>query len=238
MSKYSLKNMTKTKLLMATLRAIIDLSALIGLLTLLILIFAGVITLWALKLPFRVGFYLVRKSWGRKWLLMMTLVSIIYLIGVSISFYRLERVQNQRLSYKVFALEQKLRVEEERNDALAIKLDQEVQDRGRYVSPEAKGYVEGLVKQYFGANASTALRVFNCESGLSPFNYHQNKAGLGADLGVAQVNSKFHQARFEKMFGIPFEIGAYIPELNLKYAKYLFDHSGFNPWVCAKIVKA
>jgi hypothetical protein len=233
---YTLYKMTKTNLMLAALSSVIGLVALIGLTTLIILFNISLILTWALKLPFRAGFYLVRHRWGQYWLFMATFIALVYLAGVAIQFYKLEKDQNIRLNHKVFALEQKLRDETERNDALALKLEEKQEDRGRFVSPESKGYIVNLVKQYFGVHADSALKVFNCESGLSPFNYHKNKEGLGADLGVAQVNSKYHQARFEKMYGIPFEIGAYIPELNVKYAKFLHDHSGFGPWVCSKIV--
>ena len=92
------------------------------------------------------------------------------------------------------------------------------------------------LKKYFGDKALLAEKVFTCESGLNPQAIHINKPGLGGDYGIAQINDKWHKARFEQMFGVKFEVGIHDYDLNIRYAKFLYDNSqGFSPWVCARI---
>lgn len=106
-------------------------------------------------------------------------------------------------------------------------------------STSVKALSKYYIKKYFGNDADKAERIFTCESGLNPqaININQGIHAGSADRGIAQINDKFHKARFEKMFGVPFEIGAHDTDMNIKYAKFLYDNSkGFGPWVCARIL--
>lgn len=128
-----------------------------------------------------------------------------------------------------------------KNDELlqenAILKDKLMNSSKVQVPQATKSVVRFYLQKYFGDEAETAEKVFTCESGLSPTGVHVNKPGLGSDFGVAQINDRFHKARFEKMYDVAWDTGIYDVNLNIQYAKYLYDHSGFNPWVCAKIVK-
>lgn len=92
------------------------------------------------------------------------------------------------------------------------------------------------IEKYFGNVATKIEKVMTCESNLNNQLIHVNKPGLGVDRGIYQLNDKWHKDRFEKMFNIQFEIGAHDFQLSTLYAKYLYEHSGLNPWVCSKLV--
>lgn len=236
--KHTLFNVTKMEVFLWLIKSIGYGLAIIFMVLMVIALHVGMITVWLLKLPFRFGFYAVKYRWGRQWLSGMFLISLVYLSSFGVKTYAEQRSENTHLQNEVYVLSQSLKSEQERNDALAYKLSEKQQTIGRQISPQAKVYVASLIKKYFGTQADSALRVFTCESGLSPFNYSNKPNFDGSeDHGVAQINDKWHKARFEAMFGIPFEIGIYIPELNIQYAKYLWDHSGASPWVCSKVLK-
>lgn len=79
--------------------------------------------------------------------------------------------------------------------------------------------------------------TMQCEnSSLQTDKKNTNKPGLGYDLGLAQINSRFHKDRVEKMFGLPFDVAMGMPVLNYIYAAFLVEHSGLTPWVCDRIV--
>lgn len=196
--------------------------------------------LWLLMFPFRTLRFMWHNSWGRKWIFVMLFVLVIYAVSWGVKQYLLARQALAASERHIATLQAELYTERDRNEAIAMKLSQgEQSDRGRHISAASKEYIKSLVIKTFGSQADTALRVFNCESGLSPFNVNtKNAPGLGIDGGVAQINERWHKARFEKMYGVPYEIGVYDPELNLKYAKFVQENSGWGAWVCARIVKA
>jgi len=166
------------------------------------------------------------------------LVAFFYIAGLGVKMYTYERAARVSAERQVQLLGQKLNHENEVRVVLAAKLDEKQEDRGRHISPQSKQYIIDLVHKIFGPQAETALKVFNCESGLSPFNINdKNAPGLGIDGGVAQINERWHKVRFEKMFGVPYEVGVFNPELNLKYAKFLQENSGWGAWVCSRILK-
>lgn len=117
-------------------------------------------------------------------------------------------------------------------------LEEKLSGSTQNAAPETtKAVVRYYLNKYFGDQAATAEKVFTCESGLRPNAVHVNNPGLGTDNGVAQLNDRWHKARFEKMYNVPFEVGAYDVSLNIQYAKSLYDHSGWGAWVCSRIVK-
>jgi hypothetical protein len=120
-------------------------------------------------------------------------------------------------------------------------LEEKLQKSAKTITPAStKELVRFYIRKHFPQNEwARAEQVFTCESGLNPQSAGTNQVGAhkgSIDRGVAQVNDKFHKARFEKMYGIPFEVGAHDIELNLRYARYLYDHSGWGPWVCRKVL--
>jgi hypothetical protein len=88
------------------------------------------------------------------------------------------------------------------------------------------------IKKYFGKDADKVEKVMNCESGLS----NQTINTKSGDYGLYQINKYWHKERFEKMYGVKFEVGVHDWDLSSKYAKFLYDSSGLGPWVCARIV--
>lgn len=124
----------------------------------------------------------------------------------------------------------------EENSVLKEKLERSSKAQ---VDDRTKEIVRYYLKEYFKEAAPVAEKVFTCESGLNP-NAKNVNGGAHAgsvDRGVAQINDKFHKARFEKMYGVSFEVGAHDIQLNLKYAAYLYHASGnFHLWVCSKVL--
>ena len=80
------------------------------------------------------------------------------------------------------------------------------------------------------------MAILKCENGTyDPKRVNVNKPGLGYDLGIAQINSKFHSNRVKEFFGQEFDEAMQDPVKNLVYATYLYQNSGFEPWVCNKL---
>lgn len=120
---------------------------------------------------------------------------------------------------------------------LAQDLKDKLERSATYQTPEnVKELSRVYLRKYFGKDATTMEKVVMCESGLDPRRSHTNKPGLGADFGLYQINDKWHKDRFEKMYGVPFEVGVYDLDLSSKYAKFLFDHNRYDSWVCADIL--
>lgn len=81
--------------------------------------------------------------------------------------------------------------------------------------------------------------TMECENGtLQTDRKNVNKDKVKSeDVGMAQINSKYHAERVEKMFGMEFETAMEIPILNYIYAAFLVDHAGnFHQWVCDDLV--
>lgn len=89
------------------------------------------------------------------------------------------------------------------------------------------GSVEEIINRYFGASASKAMAVARCESGLNP----SAMSPGGGNHGLFQINN-VHSPRFESVTGVPWS-GRYDAEANTRFAKWLFDQSGWGPWACA-----
>ena len=101
---------------------------------------------------------------------------------------------------------------------------------------EVRSPEETKVCEYFPENCDFFIKVFRCESGLvaNKISYVPNWDG-SRDYGVAQLNSRWQKANFERMFGVPFETGALNADLNLKFAReWLYDYQGMNPWKSSK----
>lgn len=78
------------------------------------------------------------------------------------------------------------------------------------------------------ARHDQAIEVVDCETGgtwdptvVSPTNDH----------GLFQINERYHRAEFERVTGQPWS-AVYDPFWNARYARYLYDRSGWQPWTC------
>lgn len=120
----------------------------------------------------------------------------------------------------------------EQNQALREKLESSARIK---VDDKTKELVRFYIKKYFGNASGEAEKVFTCESGLAPNAYNGKNTNGSVDRGVPQINS-VHAKRFETMYGIKYELGAHDIDISMKYAKFLYDHSGWNPWVCSKVL--
>lgn len=209
--------------------------------TLLLCSGVGALTVWALKLPFRALRYLINYGKANPWFKRLVVCFVIIgllIIPLRINKLRIDEAQARNYyQSRVEGLETELAQEKDKSAALEVMANTKVSDRGRHISDKAKSYMRGLICKYFDKNCAEALAIANCESGLSPFNFSvkPNRDGT-EDHGAFQVNDKWHQKRFEQMYGIPFEIGIYDPELNVQYAKFLYEHSGWNAWTCKKVL--
>jgi hypothetical protein len=79
--------------------------------------------------------------------------------------------------------------------------------------------------------------TMECENGrLESTRSHINKDGT-EDVGMSQINDKWHRQRVERMFGMDFDLAMRIPILNYIYAAWLVDHDkNFHQWACDRIV--
>lgn len=118
------------------------------------------------------------------------------------------------------------------NDELKAKLDASSRIE---TSETTKALVRAKIKQYFGDKAAEAEKVFTCESGLNNMVVNTRNTNGSVDRGVPQINS-IHAKRFKEMYGIDYNIGAHDIDLSLQYAKFLYDHQGWTPWVCRYIL--
>lgn len=90
--------------------------------------------------------------------------------------------------------------------------------------------IQALIQSYFPDNYAVMIAIAQCESGLREFKSDGTvlRGGDGVALGVFQINEKSHAARAVSM-GLDINTS----NGNIAYAKYLYDHSGTDPWVTA-----
>ncbi|MCB0385041.1 MAG: transglycosylase SLT domain-containing protein [Bdellovibrionales bacterium] len=82
------------------------------------------------------------------------------------------------------------------------------------------------MREHFPEDAPTAIAIAQCESGLKPEAYNPKNYDGSVDRGLLQLNST-HDARMKSLGLDPWD-----PEDNVKFARILYDESGFRPWVC------
>ena len=76
-----------------------------------------------------------------------------------------------------------------------------------------------------------AACIIQRESGGNP-----NAISPTRDYGLFQINRAAHKANFQARYHISFETGALRPDLNARYARYLYDYykargqDPFTPW--------
>ncbi|MGH7745557.1 MAG: transglycosylase SLT domain-containing protein, partial [Candidatus Dormibacteria bacterium] len=103
-------------------------------------------------------------------------------------------------------------------------------------SPEEKVMSTFYINKYFGGLASEAVKVFTCESNLNNTAINRRNTNGTLDMGIAQINS-VHQAQFKTITGLDYNIGALDPDANIKFAYWLYQHSGWTAWACYGIVE-
>ncbi len=98
-------------------------------------------------------------------------------------------------------------------------------------TPETKT-VETLIREIghdYGVDASLALKIARCESGLKQYN-KEGKVLRGRvnpdDVGVFQINERYHLPASEKL-----GLNIYTVDGNIKYAMSLMDHDGIRHWI-------
>lgn len=161
------------------------------------------------------------------------------LILGSIPFYLLRN--NEKLSIKHAEASIKLEeVKEEnaqiqdQNEALRVKLEFSSK---QVTDDTTKELVRFYIRKYFPKDEwSIAEAISKCESGMNPKSLNEHNKNGTTDRGAWQLNT-VHAKRFEQMYGIKWEIGAHDIDLSTQYAKFLWDHSSWGPWVCLGIIK-
>ena len=91
-------------------------------------------------------------------------------------------------------------------------------------------FTEADVRKYF-VNQPLLAEIARCESTFR----HYDKDGNvlrgrvnGADVGVMQINEKYHLERAVKL-----GLDIYTPEGNMAYARYLYEKQGAQPWIAS-----
>ncbi len=90
----------------------------------------------------------------------------------------------------------------------------------------APGSIDAIIQRHFGAAAPTARRIAVCESNLNP-----RAVSPTNDHGLFQINA-VHRGQFESVTGAPWS-AVYDPEVNTRYARWLYGQQGWGPWSCA-----
>ena len=78
----------------------------------------------------------------------------------------------------------------------------------------------------FPEDPQTALAVAQCESGFKQSAYNDKNVTPTYDSGIFQINS-VHQKRLDEL-----GLDKWNVEDNIRFARMLYDESGWQPWVC------
>lgn len=97
----------------------------------------------------------------------------------------------------------------------------------RPAPPVANGAIDEIIVRHFGAVADQARRIVQCESNGNP-----GAVSPTNDHGLFQINI-VHRDQFAAVTGHPWS-AVYDPEINTRYAKWLYDQQGWRPWTCRK----
>jgi len=122
---------------------------------------------------------------------------------------------------------------QKQNEALKSKLEASA----KIVTPDTqKTIARAYIAQYFGDQANIADQVATCESNYSNLALNDKNKNGSQDRGVFQINS-VHATQFKQVTGHDYTIFAHDTSDNVKFAKWLWDHSGPSAWVCYSIVR-
>lgn len=145
-----------------------------------------------------------------------------------------EPVKNENQELKK-QLEEKKQVIAEQEQTIAIQEKQLMKQAPVRLSDDS---LNKLIDSLFPKGASDRFRaILGCENAThDPKRINRNKDG-SYDLGISQINSYWHKARVEKMFGQSFDEAMSDPVKNVTYASILYkEHKNFSPWVCDKLI--
>jgi soluble lytic murein transglycosylase-like protein len=88
--------------------------------------------------------------------------------------------------------------------------------------------IKGMIEREFGKHADEALRIAFCESRFDP----SDVSSAGA-VGVFQIRPVDHGWRVKK---VKDGKDLFDPWTNIRVAHHIYEHQGWGPWVCARIV--
>jgi transglycosylase-like protein with SLT domain len=89
------------------------------------------------------------------------------------------------------------------------------------------GSIKGMIEREFGKHADEAMRIAFCESRFDP----NDVSGAGA-VGIFQIRTVDHGWRVKKVHGKDLTD----PWTNVRVAHHIYEHQGWGPWVCARIL--
>lgn len=93
------------------------------------------------------------------------------------------------------------------------------------------------IHKYFPQSAWADIEAtMRCESNLNNLSTNWHNKNGSIDRGLYMINS-VHAKQFKEVTGMDYETGAYDWDASSKFARWLYDHSGLQPWVCYQIVK-
>jgi len=168
--------------------------------------------------------------------------SVLFIIFLTFIFLVISlKVQDIGISLAIAELDSKyISKQMELNEKL-IRENAELRDKlensNKIETPETtKKLMQFYIQKYFPESEwEKATKISTCESNMNPQTINTKNRNGTVDRGAWQINT-VHKERFSKMYGIDWEVGAHDPDLSTKYAKFLYDNSGFNPWICSKLI--
>ena len=90
----------------------------------------------------------------------------------------------------------------------------------------SKEGIEKLIRETFPEAPNTAVAIAKCESSLEPTAHNTSNRDGTSDGGIFQLNS-VHDTALEAR-----GLNKWNTEDNIKFARMLYESSGFIPWVC------
>lgn len=164
------------------------------------------------------------------WQLPVLILSFIALAWFGLNFFR---TQSKHWQVKAQTTALTLTELAQENEELKAKVDASSKIKTDNNTKELMRY---YIRKYFPESEwSLAEKIMTCESNMNPQTINERNKDGSTDRGAWQLNS-VHAQRFQKMYGIKWEIGAHDPDLSTQYAKYLYDNQGWGPWVCRRYV--
>jgi soluble lytic murein transglycosylase-like protein len=87
--------------------------------------------------------------------------------------------------------------------------------------------IKGMIEREFGKHADEALRIAFCES-----RFDTDDVSSAGAVGVFQIRPVDHGWRVAKVRGKDL----FDPWTNVRVAHHIYEHQGWGPWVCARMV--
>lgn len=176
-----------------------------------------------------------KSTWGRTWAIIFV---ILCTVTVLIFIWIFQSIDAKvKMSWvNEYVTKEAVAKRNELSD-INVQLKAKIDSSAKIVTPETtKQLVRYYIHKYFPQNQWTiAEAVSTCEANMNPMTINDKNTNGSVDRGAWQINS-VHAQRFAAMYGIDWKVGAHDIELSTKYAKFLVDHSGWQPWVCYRII--